>query len=313
VLYETAMPPHSCSILRRELISALVNAVGMKDAIKFDAELKRLEFDERGSDEHGHVTTAVLSSGELIEADLFVAADGAHSRARHSLFPNWPVRQARVLEVVGLVRCAKTTKWAGHNLNKFHAAGGGLAVGILPVDTDHVVWFMQFDSRRFPPPCSRDASGQEWRDFVQKLAGKWAYPVAYLLAFTESQRMHVWRPVDTDLVPYFHQENLVLAGDAAHPLSPFTSQGVSSAIADAVALANVLPSKNENGPRLEGLASYSSQRHRQCAPYLSQGRELMQKFLSPVHKNNFILPLARSLDMAIENLRIGRSQCTTRS
>jgi len=156
-----------------------------------------------------------------------------------------------------------------------------------------MVWFMQFDSLRFPPPYSRDAGSQEWRDFVQKLTVEWACPIAYLPAVTESRNMHAWCPLDTDLIPYFHQKNLVLAGDAAHPLSPFTSQGVSSAIADAVALANALPSRNKNGLLLKGLASYSIQRHRQCAPYLSKGRELMQKFLAPVDSNNFMLPLAR--------------------
>jgi 2-polyprenyl-6-methoxyphenol hydroxylase-like FAD-dependent oxidoreductase len=152
---------------------------------------------------------------------------------------------------------------------------------------------MQFDSLRFPPPCSRDASSPEWRDFVQKLAGEWTYPVAHLLATTPPRLMHVWYPLDTDLVPYFHQQNLVLVGDAAHPLSPFTSQGVSSAIADAVALADLLPSKKENVALMKGLTAYSSQRCRQCAPYLNKGRELMEKFLAPVNSDSFMLPLAR--------------------
>jgi salicylate hydroxylase len=308
VLYEEAMPPGSRSIRRRELISALVHAAEINNAIRFDAGLASLEFDEQG-----HATAAVLSSGERIAADLFVGADGVRSRARQALFPNWPAHRARVLEVVGLVRCAKTTHWAKHNLNKFHAAKGGLAVGILPVDADHIVWFLQFDSLRFPPPCSRDAGSREWRDFVQKLAGEWAYPVAHLLAITEPPLMYNWYPLDTDLTPYFHRNNLVLAGDAAHPLSPFTSQGVSSAIADAVALANAVPAGNETRSLLKGLESYSAQRRRQCAPYLTKGRELVQKFLSPVSKNTVMLPLAPSLGVAIENLKIRRSRCTTRS
>jgi len=288
VLYEEALPPRSRGIRRRELIGALADAARVKDAISFNAELEWLEFDERGC-----VTTATLSSGERITADLFVAADGARSRGRQALFPNWPLDQARVAEVVGLSHCSETTIWAGRNLNKFHAVDGGLAVGVLPVDADHVVWFMQYDSLRFPPPCSRDASSPEWRDFVQKLSGEWTSPIAHLLATTPPRLMHAWHPLDTDLVPYFHQQNLVLVGDAAHPLSPFTSQGVSSAIADAVALADLLPSKKENVALLEGLTAYSSQRRRQCAPYLNKGRELMEKFLAPVNSASFMLPLAR--------------------
>jgi hypothetical protein len=44
---------------------------------------------------------------------------------------------------------------------------------------------------------------------------------------------------------------------------------------------------------VKGLASYSSRRRQQCAPYLSKGRELMQKFLAPVNSDSFMLPLAR--------------------
>jgi 2-polyprenyl-6-methoxyphenol hydroxylase-like FAD-dependent oxidoreductase len=288
VLYEQAIAQPSRSIRRRELINALVDAANLKDALKFDAELEQLEFGDQG-----YVTTAVLSSGERVTADLFVAADGARSRIRHTLFPNWPVQKARVLEVVGLVRCAKATRWAGHNFNKFHASAGGLAFGVLPVDTDHIVWFMQFDSFRFLPPRTRDASSPDWQDFVLKIVGRWAFPVASLLATTESRNMHVWSPLDVDVIPCFHRENVVLTGDAAHPLSPFTSQGVSSAVADAMTLANVLPRTNDKKLLEKALAYYSDQRQRQCALYLNTGRELTQKFLAPVNRNNFMLPLAR--------------------
>lgn len=290
VLYEEEMPRMARSIRRCELIRALVDAAGLKNAITFDAELEQLEFDQ-----HGHVAAGMLSCGERITADLFIAADGSRSRIRRTLFPDWPLQKARVLEVVGLVRCAEAARWAGRNLNKFHAAGGGLAVGILPVDSECVVWFMQFDSLRFEPPRGHDANSnnKEWRDFVLRMAGAWAFPVASMLANTDSRSMHLWSPLDVDLLPSFHRENVVLAGDAAHPLSPFTSQGVASAIADAVLLADVLPQTSEKCLLEKALAFYSRQRLRQCARYLNAGRRLMRRFLAPVSGHKFVLPLAR--------------------
>ncbi|HEX4605049.1 MAG TPA: aminotransferase class I/II-fold pyridoxal phosphate-dependent enzyme, partial [Candidatus Angelobacter sp.] len=80
-------------------------------------------------------------------------------------------------------------------------------------------------------------------------------------------------------------------GDAAHPLSPFTSQGVSSAVSDAVALADSL----RTGPDMEqALARYSRERREQCAPYVARGRELTQHFLSPQIGSTVLLPMAKS-------------------
>ncbi len=287
VLYQEAIPGGSRSIRRRELVHTLVEAANLHNTVHFDAELDHLEFDE-----NGRTLAAVLNSGERIAADIFVAADGAHSRIRRALFPHWPTKRARVVNIVGLVCCPTATRWAGRSFNKFHAAIGGLAVGVLPVDHDHIVWFMQFDSYRFHPPGNHDASGEDWREFVLKMSGTWAFPVPSLLATTASSDMHVWSPLDIDLVPTFHYNNVILAGDAAHPLSPFTSQGVASAVADAVTLANVLPATNEKKLLEKALDLYSRQRQQQCARHLDMGRELAQRFVAPVNGRSFKLPLA---------------------
>jgi 2-polyprenyl-6-methoxyphenol hydroxylase-like FAD-dependent oxidoreductase len=105
--------------------------------------------------------------------------------------------------------------------------------------------------------------------------------------------VHLWRPIETDLVPTFHRQNLVLVGDAAHPLSPFTSQGVSSAVADAVALAEAVSGKvSSQGELAWALDHYSRQRRAQCAPYIAKGRELTQHFLEPLTAGKRLLPIA---------------------
>jgi len=289
ILFQQAMPRGSRSVRRRDLIAALCKAFGTIQSIEFDATLEHLEFGAGG-----RIKAARLSSGAVITAGLFIAADGTHSRARHDLFPDWPTRPAPVTEIVGMARCLHTTHWAARHLNKFHAAEGGLAFGLMPVDQEHIVWFLQFDSISFPPPSGEEGNNEAWRTHAQKLTQGWGSPIQHLLAITDSRRVHLWRPIDADIVPTFYQQNLVLVGDAAHPLSPFTSQGVSSAIADAVVLANALETctKRENGHLAQALASYSNERYLQCVPYLSKGRELTQKFLAPLSINSCWLPLA---------------------
>src|SRR5215510_2397566 len=227
------------------------------------------------------------AAGKILQQKLMPAgAEGISSRARKALFPDLPAPVEAVPEVVGLVRSPETVRWTDGNFNKFHAGGGGLAFGILPVDDDHVVWYVQVDGKRFPPPGE---TASECQKYVEELVGHWAKPIPHLLAISDFSRAHLWRPIDLDMAPRFHQGNLVLVGDAAHPLLPFTSQGVSSAIADAVMLAQL--TKAQNG-LAQALADYSRQRHEQCAPFVARGRELMQHFLAPLDRKGIVLPIA---------------------
>src|SRR5262245_40782174 len=243
IVFEQPMPLGTRSIRRCDLATALTRALGEEETLVFGGELVNLGFNE-----DFHISAAELKSGtggSRIEADLYVGADGVNSQARRALFPDWPTTLAQVPGIVGLVHCEKAVQWAGRSLNKFHAEDGGMALGVLPVDAEHVVWYLQFDALRFPMPRAvMDGYGRDGaearRRFVQSLVHGWAHPIPSLVAATDFWQVHLWRPIDTDLIPCFHRGNLVLVGDAAHPFSPFTSQGVTSAIVDAVVLAREL-------------------------------------------------------------------------
>ena len=290
-LYEQPLPPGTRSIRRRDLIGALMRALPAESAPVFDAELEGLAFDVEGK-----VIEARLNTGSKVKADLYISAEGIRSRARHALFPDWPSPQAHVLEIVGLVRCKSTVQWARNSLNKFHAASGGIAFGILAVDAEYVIWYIQFDGERFPPPSENTQDfAQARKEFVQGLVNHWAAPIPHILSITDFSRTHLWRPLDIDLVPAFYRSNLVLVGDAAHPLSPFTSQGVSSAVSDAVALAEFLRTESTLA---SALSRYSLERREQCAPYVAKGRELTQHFISPQIGSTILLPIAESEHVA---------------
>ena len=298
ILYEQPLPSGTLCIRRRDLIAALMHALPAESAPLFDAELDRLEFDAAGN-----VTEVRLNTGASVKAGLYVSAEGIHSRARKALFPGWPAPEAQVLEIVGKVRSKDTVRWADNNFNKFHAARGGIALGVLAVDAEDLVWYIQFDARLFPPPADDSTNVAQAREaFVRRLIGDWAAPVPHLLELTDFSRTYLWRPLDSDLVPTFYRGNLVLIGDAAHPLSPFTSQGVSSAVADAVSLAEQLGRATSGStasvtvPDLEGaLARYSSERRKQCAPYVAKGRELTRHFLTPQMSGSVLMPIAESV------------------
>jgi 2-polyprenyl-6-methoxyphenol hydroxylase-like FAD-dependent oxidoreductase len=297
IVCEQSMPSGTRGIRRRDLTTALMRALG-DDGVVY-AELDAFAFDR-----NFHVSAAWLRSGgesQRITADLYIGAEGVNSRARQAMFPDWPTTPDPVPEFVGIVHCDKGVTWAARGLNKFHAAEGGIALGILPVDDEHIVWYLQFDSQRFPLTpevmhVDAESSSGARRAFIEKLVGSWGHPVPSVLANTDFSRVHLWRPIETDLVPRFHRGNLVLVGDAAHPLSPFTSQGVSSAITDAVVLAAELDGSESAVDVAQALSRYTLLRREQCAPYVAQGRELVQRFLEPLSEDSVVLPIAVKAD-----------------
>jgi 2-polyprenyl-6-methoxyphenol hydroxylase-like FAD-dependent oxidoreductase len=281
ILEQQSLPTGTRSFRRRDLIAGMTASLNGSLPIAFHSELDRLELDSQGA-----VRAAYFSSGRKVDAELYLAADGSRSRARTAIYPHWSAPSALVAEIVGMVRCADAIRWSQGNFNKFHAQSGGLAFGVLPVDRDHVVWFLQFDVEKFQlPPDTPEAL----LNFVENLVGEWAEPVPHLLHHTDYSRVHLWRPVDADLVPEFYRGNLVLVGDAAHPMLPFTSRGVSSAIADAIVLTEALCTTDNLN---QALTQYSAQRRRECAPYITKGRDLTRNFLAPLCQENAVVPLA---------------------
>ena len=281
VLNSLPMPPGVRCMQRKALLQALLQACPDGTLDTAQGGLERFDFDAQGQ-----VARAWTTTGREVAADLYVAADGIHSRARAELFPGAPSPQARVLEIVGLVEDRACAAWVGRDFNKFHAPGGGTAFGLLPTGGDALVWYLQFDATALPPGGLRGEGAL--RAFATRRLQGWADPVPRALAASDFARAHLWRPVDADLVPAFHRGNLVLAGDAAHPLLPFSSQGVSSAILDAVALAGALSRGSELPLALQ---RYSRERRQACLPYVAQGRLLTDRFLAPDARGDCI-PIA---------------------
>ena len=64
------------------------------------------------------------------------------------------------------------------------------------------------------------------------------------------ERRSRWRPVPCGMAWHIHCKNAVIVGDAAHPMADFSSQGVSSALEDAVRDPTTDAFLNANIPRI---------------------------------------------------------------
>ena len=84
-----------------------------------------------------------------------------------------------------------------------------------------------------------------------------------------------------DLLPSFYRDNVVLIGDAAHTFLTFTSQGVNSALEDAVALTDALADHGLEASADRCLAGFDRERRGVLGKYIQSGRQLRERFLDP--------------------------------
>ncbi len=254
------------------------------ESIRYGQQFSHFEYGGQGE-----ARRAIFENGENVEADLFLGCDGSQSKVRAQLFPNATTAPVRVREIVSVVESDFLVARNARRFHKVRHGEGGLALGMVPASRDKLIWFLQFDAQRYP---LRRGDPRSLEDFVRALTREWWGFAAPVLAATEFQHSKVCETSYLEpLEAYFHQ-NVALLGDAAHTLLSFTSQGVNTAVEDAVFLAEALASDQHTSLR-SALLTYSETRKRDLLPLLEQGKRLQEEFLAPPHPSQRV-PLAES-------------------
>ena len=268
------------AISRRRLLESL-QAPLLAGTVRYGSQV--VGFDWRG-DQLRSLQLQPLDGGvaEHLEADLFVGADGMHSTCRQQLLPRLPHRPARVREIVASVQAPELVDQLGNSFWKVSDDQGGRAVGLVPLGGGRLVWFVQYDCERYPSP-------QPWRSltFLQELLAGFP-PLVWRAIGASESRPYLWHPIDADPPSRLVRSNLALVGDAAHPLLPFTSQGVITALADAEMLVEALfspdvaadPAGGTAATVAAALAAYEGRRIPELPAYVQAGRQLAASFVA---------------------------------
>ena len=134
---------------------------------------------------------------------------------------------------------------------------------------------------------------REFLPFLRRHFGGWNPLLERVLAELVPGGAHLWHTTDLDPLHQLHRDNVVLLGDSAHPMLPFTSQGSSSALEDALRLAALLRGTNGGNPAelRDALKRYSDLRRPELVPLLEEGRELRRLFLDPTSTPIPMVPL----------------------
>lgn len=258
-------------VSRSALIEILANGVP-GDKISYQSTVTLNGF----TDGKAQVT---LDENNNLEADIVVASDGSRSRIRRTIFQDETMKAVLENEVVNIIENEELASQIESNFLKFHHENGGLTFGVLKLSSSKILWYCQFDITKFF--INEDYTPDCIRQFMLDNFGDWNPLVSSIIEGSSYENAHIWRVYELEKLNPFYHENVVFIGDAAHPLIPFTSQGVTSALKDSFALTNLLVEGND---LKETFKTYEEERRPEIDIHIKNGRALLEQFLLPLNE-----------------------------
>ena len=234
------------------------------------------------------VKSIELEDGRSLQAKAFVGCDGIHSKMRGWMHPSAALVPAGVTELVSVFEAPELARSLERSFLKFHAPDGGIALGMVPAG-DNVIWYLQHADSQLD---LRGLDAAQIKAAIAPVLRGWPDPVDALLEQTDFNASHLWHLADLDPLATYTRGNMLLVGDAAHPLLSFTSQGASAAIEDACLLAELFGGSNSPESIQQAYAKFDRIRQPVFSDWVQQGRDMLKRFMqSP--SMDMSLPLAK--------------------
>ncbi len=206
--------------------------------------------------------------------DLVIAADGAASQLRAQVTAS---RIDRVYPWGALWCLLPRGEWPWPNELRQRYVAARKMIGMLPVgtrpgdETPRLSFFWSLPTSDFEAWTARGVT--VWQEEIAQL---WPQAGLQLQGITDTAQLSRASYRDT-VLPRWHRGRLVLAGDAAHAMSPQLGQGVNMALVDALALRDAL---RDHAKVADALARYQHVRCRHVGIYHFWSRWLTPLFQS---------------------------------
>lgn len=218
----------SLVLLRSDLQKTLLDALP-KSQVHFGKTFLRLERIQES-------VTAHFADGSSATGTAVVFADGIHSGARSTIFKSPELRYAGRVSWRGIAQFDRPVL-SDANLE---ILGKGRRIGIFPLPGNTAYWYAAVNM----PEAEAFRQNRSPEGVRQHFEG-WTDPVSLLFEHTPMERLILtninWSPGGIGKIAL---ENMVLLGDAAHPMTPDLGQGACQAIEDAAVLADCLSQKS---------------------------------------------------------------------
>ncbi|WP_426476437.1 FAD-dependent monooxygenase [Chryseobacterium sp. CBSDS_008] len=229
----------------------------------------------------------MLSNGTEIDAAIAIISDGSRSRIRRSLFKDETMKMVRESEVVNIIHDKEIADAIENDFIKFHHEEGGLTFGILKLSDNTVLWYSQFDNEKY---MINECSVGNLKKYMLEIFKDWHPVVPSIIQKSDYKNVHLWCVYELEKLNSFYQDNIVFIGDAAHPLIPFTSQGVTSALKDSFILTKYLVEEDNIE---QTFSRYETERKPEIEIHINNGRTLLDQFLLPLsQQTENMLPIS---------------------
>ena len=216
------------SIDRKDLISVLASEyTNLGGQIKFNHEL-----------EHVGSSKIFFKDNSSYETDLTLACDGIKSKIRENNFNEEPPKFTGLIAWRGIIDLEKLSNkkiWTEINI---HLGPGGHIVH-YPISKGKRINFVAIKQQNTWEEESWILEGK--KDQLLTEFNNWNSEIKEL--FNKSEKVNKWGLFERKATKTLINKNIILMGDAAHPMLPFLAQGSCLAIEDAFTFSDLLKNK----------------------------------------------------------------------
>jgi 2-polyprenyl-6-methoxyphenol hydroxylase-like FAD-dependent oxidoreductase len=211
---------------RPQLNDLLADAAG-REAIRLESRVVGFDEDEDG-------VTVHLADGASERADLLIGADGVYSRVRDGLLPGYPAQEHPRHHAWRAVLPSRGEPEEGSVLTIGHHRTRG---GYTRTYGGMTMWMVnQFDC----PPLTGSFKEQALERAAHIADDGWNAALAELIEATPDEAILHNQIMFVPPLPRFSSDRVVLAGDAAHGLSPHIAAGGTLGVEDVGVLARAV-------------------------------------------------------------------------
>ncbi|KAM0934241.1 putative FAD-binding domain, FAD/NAD(P)-binding domain superfamily [Dioscorea sansibarensis] len=287
-MFEEEAPGQEVRAVERRLLLETLASRLPSGAISFSSRVRKIQ--KQGMDE----TLLELDDGNKILAKIVIGCDGVRSPiAKWMGFaePNYVGHSA----FRGLALYPEGQPFK-QKVNYIY--GRGLRAGFVPVSTTKVYWFICFNS---PTPGPKITDPALLKKEAMMMVSSWPRELLDVIHKTPDDVVIKTPLVDRWLWPGSSPPastgNIVVVGDAWHPMTPNLGQGACCALEDAIVLSRKLAGAIKNGPESldKALRDYSLERWTRIFPLTIRANlvGMLLQWDNPVlcaFRNNIMIP-----------------------
>jgi 2-polyprenyl-6-methoxyphenol hydroxylase-like FAD-dependent oxidoreductase len=175
-----------------------------------------------------------FAEGKTATAQVVVASDGIHSQLRDDFFQQTAKRQSHYIGWRAMVNFVPKG-WEGGTVTE--TWGRGMRFGLASTGSNRCYWYASANRT-----AQEATAASERKTLLRNLFSGWHRPVLDVIEATSDQQILENEIAERPVLRKWHQDRVVLLGDAAHAMTPNLGQGAAMAIEDAWQLAQCLKS-----------------------------------------------------------------------